>query len=67
MLVEVTSRVNARGADSSTFHQVAREVAKELIEKEMSGLSGVLAPDQLETWRMHLEDENARWLLGDLQ
>lgn len=61
-LAEITRRLAEAGDDGSGFSVVAGEVVREGIEADLQQLAGVLSPDQLESFRAHLEEKHARWL-----
>lgn len=60
---EISSRLVARNDDGSGFMAIAGEVLRERIEAELEPLGGILSADQLETYRGHLEESHAAWLL----
>lgn len=62
-LAEISSRLAARNDDGSGFMAVAGEVMRERIEAELEPLGGILSADQLETYRGHLEESLAAWLV----
>lgn len=64
-LAEITDRLAAAGDDGSGFTAVARDVVRAGIESALRPLGGVLSADQLESYRAHLEDRHARWLMPD--
>lgn len=61
-LAEVSRRLASRNDDGSAFMEVAGEVLREQIEAELQTLGGILTPDQLESYRGHLEAARAGWL-----
>jgi hypothetical protein len=61
-LAEISARLTA-ATDGSDFAGVAREVVREGIEATLQPLGGLLSADQLESYRAHLEERHARWLL----
>jgi hypothetical protein len=61
-LAEVNRRLAARNDDGSGFLAVTGEVIREEIEADIAELQPILTPDQLEAYRSHLEESNARWL-----
>jgi hypothetical protein len=62
-LAEITRRLVESGDDGSGYTKVASDVVREGIEAEVRRFTGVLADDQLESYRAHLEEKHARWLL----
>ncbi len=63
VLGEVSSRLAARNDDGSGFMEVAGEVLREQIEAELQTLGGILSAEQLESYRGHLEEARAGWLV----
>jgi hypothetical protein len=61
-LTEITRRLDARNDDGSGFATVAAEVVREEIEAGLNGLDGILSPDQLESYRSHLEETRGQCL-----
>ena len=61
-LTEITLRLDARNDDGSGFATVASEVVREEIEAGLNGLDAILSPDQLESYRAHLEETRGQWL-----
>jgi len=64
MLAEVAIRMKDR-EDENAAREIFREVASEAIEKELAALARILTPEQLKSYRFHLEDKNAAWLQDD--
>ncbi len=61
-LAEITRRLAEAGDDGSGFSSVAGNVVREGIEAEIRLLEGMLAADQVESYRAYLEEKHARWL-----
>lgn len=59
---EIARRLADAGDDGSGYAEVARDVIREGIEADLQPLAGVLTPDQLESYRAHLEEKHAGWL-----
>lgn len=49
--------------DESAFRRITGEVVREKIDADLEGLGEILTPDQLGTYRQHLEEQHAQWLL----
>lgn len=49
--------------DESAFRRITGEVVRENIDADLEGMAGILSPDQLGTYRQHLEEQHAQWLL----
>lgn len=62
-LAEVTRRLAIANDDGTGFMATAGAVVRERIEADLDGLAEILSPDQLETYRQHLEEVHAQWLL----
>lgn len=62
-LAEVTRRLAIANDDGTGFMATAGAVVRERIEADLGGLAEILSPDQLETYRQHLEEVHAQWLL----
>lgn len=67
MLAEINRRLAAADDgnqdDETAFRRITGEVVRENIDADLDGLAGILSPDQLGTYRQHLEEMHARWLL----
>lgn len=67
LLAEINRRLAASddgGQDDETaFRRIAGEVVRENIDADLDGLAEILSPDQLGTYRQHLEELHAQWLL----
>jgi hypothetical protein len=64
MLAEITRRLADSGDDGSGFQKVAGEVVRDSIDGDLGKLAPILRPDQLEAYRLHLEEKHASWLIG---
>lgn len=49
--------------DESAFRRITGDVVRENIDADLEGLAEILSPDQLGTYRQHLEEMHAPWLL----
>ena len=49
--------------DEAAFRRITGEVVRENIQADLDGLAEILSPDQLETYRQHLVEVHAQWLL----
>lgn len=49
--------------DETAFRRITGEVVRENIAADLDGLKEILSPDQLGTYRQHLEEMHAQWLL----
>lgn len=68
LLAEINRRLAVVADDSAqddetAFRRITGEVVRENINADLDGLAEILSPDQLETYRQHLEEVNAQWLL----
>ena len=67
LLAEINRRLAAvaDGAqdEETAFRRITGEVVRENIDADLDGLAEILSPDQLETYRQHLEEAHAQWLL----
>jgi hypothetical protein len=62
-LAEISRRLALANDDGSGFMATAGAVVREKIEADLDGLSEILSPDQLGTYRQYLEEVHAQWLL----
>lgn len=67
VLAEINRRLtgsrDGREDDESAFRRITGEVVRENIDTDLEGMAGILSPDQLGTYRQHLEEQHAQWLL----
>lgn len=49
--------------DEAAFRRITGDVVRENIDADLDGLAEILSPDQLGTYRQHLEEVHAPWLL----
>jgi len=67
LLAEINRRLAAEDDGvqdaEAAFRRITGEVIRENIDADVDGLAEILSPDQLGTYRQHLQEVNAQWLL----